>query len=128
MKREEALEIVRNFCEASVFGDMGMVSATLHEKVVFVAPDLSSTLVGKDACMQSINQYHKEAKTLAFKIKDLVITQDHRDLITRVKYEVTYTYLGQRHHEQGDEIIILTEADNSWSIIWRGIIKLSPLT
>ena len=100
MKHDKALEVVRKFCDASVFGDMEAVSETLHKKVIFLAPDLSSTLVGKEACMHSINQYHKEAKTLEFDIKDLIISQDHRDLITKVTYEVKYNYQGQLHHEQ----------------------------
>ena len=67
----------------------------LHERCIFVAPDLKSEISGRPACLQTFQEYFEVARTHVFEIRNISIQLWGDTAIARLEYIVEYEIKNQ---------------------------------
>lgn len=104
-------------------GNFEAVEALLHESVIFVAPDLSTEIVGKDACLATIRSYTEQADTLRFEVEKQKIRVWQYTASVTIDYCIEYLMQGKNHQEKGKEFWTLSKENNHWKIVWRVMVS-----
>ena len=120
-------DCIERFNDASLYGDIDGVARCLHDKVVFLAPDLKHFITGKEACLETIRSYQQMAKTLHFRVTELTLLQDIITPVVLMKYDVGYEMKDKSFSEKGTEFLMLTKLNKDWKIIWRALLKVEPV-
>jgi hypothetical protein len=113
---------VNVFNEASLYGDLEALEGAVHEEVIFVYGGFESEIVGKKACLQSIQEYWSVAKTLSFEMQSLKYWEWEGSIQVKFDYEVSYQMEENAHRERGTEIWTVVKVDSQWKLLWRALI------
>ena len=104
-------------------GDFNAVESVLHENVIFIAPDLATEIVGKEACLETIKAYTSNANTLSFEVEKQKINVWHQTANISMNYNIEYFMNGKKYREKGKEFWTLSKENNAWKIVWRATVN-----
>lgn len=113
---------VTAFNEASLYSDIEVIKESLEEEVVFVYGNFTGEIVGKSACLKSIEEYWEMGKTLAFEMQELKYWQWNDVVQLTFNYEVSYEIEETVHQEKGTEVWTVKQVGGGWKLLWRGLI------
>ena len=119
---QEIEKIIEQFNTGWTEGDLTILTPILHEKVVFMAPDLQTEFVGRESCLQTIKDYINQAETKSFEVKDKKIHIWEDTATATIEYTVSYEMNDQFYREEGKEAWTLVNQNGSWLLVWRAMI------
>ncbi|MEM1001047.1 MAG: nuclear transport factor 2 family protein [Bacteroidota bacterium] len=111
--------LIETFNTGWTQGEFEAVESILHEDVVFIAPDLVTEIIGKQACLQTIKEYTSNADTLLFEIKNQKINTWLQTAIISIDYLIEYLMKGKKYREMGKEFWTLSREKDGWKMVWR---------
>jgi ketosteroid isomerase-like protein len=116
---KEIEEMVRTFNNGWLQKDMEKLKAVLHEKVVFMAPDMKSMLQGREACAATVEAYNNQAVTHDFRMHlDSVHCIGQSGWLT-LSYDIDYEMKEKRYKEHGVVIWGVLRRNDQWLLAWR---------
>ncbi len=89
------------------------------QDAVMVAPDLSTTLRGRDAIVASFVEYTASVQTLAFDVQAHSVEINGDVAVVTYRFAVTYAHEGARHDEVGQEVLTFARRAGGWQAVWR---------
>ena len=97
------------------------LSGCFHDDVVFVAPGLQPVARGKQVCVQSYEEFAREAVVREFRASepDLQVWGD--TAVVTSGWEMKYSMKDQDYDESGREVFVLARQDGRWRVVWRMI-------
>lgn len=120
---DQIVHFIEKFNEAWTKGNIKELDSLLHDKVIFIAPDLKTEISGKEACLQTIKDYVDNANTKTFKLLDKKIHSWNQTAMISIEYHIEYDMGNRDHKEQGTEFWTLNKQQNNWKLIWRAMVK-----
>ncbi len=120
---QELESFIQDFNSYSLAGERDKVESMLQKDVVFFNQVGSNRLVGREACLETIDEYGKSAKTHSFEILKREINVWDSTAIIEMEYEVIYEYMNKNHHEKGKEIWTLIQTNDQWQMIYRHFVS-----
>lgn len=124
----ETVKFLEDLQEAWQSGDLDRVARFYHPEVVLLPPDLGSPIVGRDAVVQSYEDFLQAASLDEFDVIDLTIFSfdtagNSATCVAHMKFTIIYELGGDRYVETGLEIytVVKERVDDgeNLSIIWR---------
>ncbi len=68
---DQRIEIIINdFNKGWTQGEFESMTSLIHDKVIFVSPDLKTEIKGLNACLRTIKDYSAKAKTKTFEVRN----------------------------------------------------------
>jgi len=114
---------INDFNKSWTQGEFESMTSLLHDKVIFVSPDLKTEIRGLNACLQTIKDYSANAKTKTFEVRNKKIhIWDETAMIT-LGYYVEYEMKNQSYKENGTEFWTLNKQNGNWKLVWRALVK-----
>lgn len=128
MKNDEQAirELIATFNTAWQSGRLDIAAPLLDPEVVFVAPGLEQELVGREACLVSLEDYGKHAQTLVFDPEPAHIRIWGDTCNAIFTYAIVYQVGQAIHQEQGQEVWTLRKTDGKWVLVWRALVAYGP--
>ena len=116
-------DFISQFNEASMQAELTKLGDLMHPEVVFVLPDLQTSIDGIDACLQSVQEYANTAQTHKYEVRNQQIQQVGPAATILLTYFVEYEMNAQTYRELGSEVWNLVRMEDNWKMIWRGLIR-----
>ena len=108
------------------------VAALFADDVVFVAPDQTVALRGRDAMVQSYVDYVAAVTTHAFTVDARAVEVAGDTAVASYRFTVRYEVEGKVEDERGQEILVFARRpdtkDGAWKCVWRTQIFLGAVT
>ncbi len=123
---KELEQFVFDFNNAWFNADLKKAESMLHENVVFVAPDLKTSINGKEACLQSLKDYITNSTTHHFEIENLKINTWVDTAVILLEYYVEYEFGNKNYQEIGTENWVLKREEKRYYLVWRAILNTKP--
>ena len=120
---EKILSFIANFNHSWTKGKLDLIPEFLHEKVVFISPDLSTEIVGIEACIKTFEDYLNTAKTNKFRTTDIGINIWNSTAMVVLEYYVEYEIEEQVYKENCTECWTLVNQSEKWKLAWRALVK-----
>jgi len=118
---------INQFNTAWTEGDIDSLDKLLHDKVIFLAPDLVTQISTKADCVQTIRDYVKSAATHVFEITNKTINVWAQTAMVSIDYYIEYEMQNNNYKEKGTEFWTLIEYNDTWKLVWRAIAKNEKL-
>lgn len=101
--------------------DYDKVRELLDEDVVFVNPDYSMEVTGRNECADTFRQFMETAT-----LNQVEVTEPHVHVwgstaIGHYEFSIQYELDGKEHEEEGIDILVFTKREDGWKIVWRGL-------
>ena len=110
--------VIRRMNAAWLDGRLDAVSACLAPGVVVVAPD-GARVAGRAAVVDSFRAYLLAATTHRFEERGLWVDVIGSTAVARLRFRVQYETEGRVYDEEGEDLLVLAEAEGAWRIVWR---------
>lgn len=94
----------------------------LHPRCAIVGADLTRFAVGRDACVRSYRDFLDAATVHSFNEHDVRVEQYDSTSIASYRYQIDYELAGQRHQEDGREVVVFIANEQGWQAVWRQIL------
>ncbi len=120
-------QLIDDFNTGWTAGIFEKIEPILHEKVIFMAPDLKTWVTGKEACLQSIRDYVNNAKTKVFEVRNKEIQIWDQTAMVSIEYYIEYQMNHENYREKGTEFWTLHKEKDSWQMLWRAMVKNEKL-
>ncbi len=104
-------------------GNLQDIATIMDENVVFVAPDLQTEIIGKTACLKTIEDYVNSATTLEFKVTDKQVYSWNGTAMIRMEYFIEYQMNNEHYKEFGKEFWTLNKLNDTWKLVWRVMVN-----
>ena len=111
--------IVQAINECWRLKDYEGIGAYLAEDVVIAPPQSDKRIRGHAAYVQSYREYDQSAETLEYLSGDPWIDVVGDTAVADCPFEVVYKLQGVKHHEKGQNILVFSNSQGRWKIVWR---------
>jgi ketosteroid isomerase-like protein len=101
------------------------ISQHFHEDVTFVSPDFKHRAHGRDKCLASYEEFRRTAELHEYELGKAEVKIEGTVAIADYPFEMRYTYGGDTSHETGRDILVFTQQNGAWVVIWRTLVTLS---
>jgi len=120
---EEIMQLIQrmNDAWAKPSSPEGLASF-FREDMVMVHPDFTQRTEGRAACVESYEDFCKQAAILDFKISNPGIDVFGNTAIATYSYEITYEMGGERFNDTGRDIFVFVRENDRWQAVWRTMI------
>lgn len=122
-QKNEIEEFIGLFNEAWTQGHLEKLQKLLNENVIFVSPDLKSEIQGQKACIETIENYVNNAKTILFKVVDIKIHSWNNVAMISLDYYIEYEMSRKNFKETGKEFWTLMKEETRWTLAWRAMVS-----
>ncbi|NGP76555.1 nuclear transport factor 2 family protein [Balneolaceae bacterium YR4-1] len=95
------------------------LSRYFHKQVVMIQPGTQKKIVGREAMVDSYQEFIEEADVSDFRIKDLRIDVFENTAIVLYTFRIKYKVETTNYDEGGVEILVLNLHNEHWQIVWR---------
>jgi len=119
--------LIEKFNNGWTQGDFESLASLLHENVVFIAPDLITEIIGKEACLQTIKEYVDNADTRHFVVEEQRVHVWQQTANISIKYSIEYLMEGKNYKESGKEFWTMIQEQNQWKLVWRAMVANESL-
>ena len=114
-------ELINALNEAWPNEDYDEVREMLDEEVVFVNPDYSMEVTGRDHCADTFRQFMETASLNQVEVSEPNVHVWDNTAIGHYEFSIQYELDGEVHEEQGTDILVFVKRDEGWKIVWRGL-------
>jgi hypothetical protein len=78
-------------------------------------------LEGRDACVQTYREFGASAKLVEFAPERPEFNQWGNTSVALCPFSIIYELNGKTYREKGVDLLILTNEEGPWQIVWRGL-------
>lgn len=110
VKRLNAAWVNRRFDELTTY---------FHPDVVVVPPDISTRVLGRDACVASYRDFMSSATVHAFEDAPAQIDVTGGTAVAVAPYEIDYEIPSGRWRGTGKDVLVLGKDETGWRVVWR---------
>lgn len=117
----EIWNLVRESNRAWMSDSVHELASFFEEKAVLVKPDLAGRIEGRDAIVESYQDFVHHARTHAFEEREHSVEVFGDLAMVAYRFSVRYTLLAQdeEREETGEEILALRRGAEGWKVLWR---------
>jgi hypothetical protein len=115
-------EVVTAINRAWVSGRLGDLEPLLHPRAIIVGADLSRLAEGRDACIASYRDFLSAATVHEFQERDVRVEEYEGAAVVSYGYRIRYESGGERHQEEGREVLLLVRSVDGWQGAWRQVL------
>jgi ketosteroid isomerase-like protein len=90
-----------------------------HPDVVVVAPDLTTRVAGREACIASYRDFMTTARVHSFDSRPAQVDLASSTAVAVTPYEIDYELSTGRWRGTGKEVLVLERDGNDWLVVWR---------
>lgn len=90
--------------------------------MVTVFPGLAGRAEGRDACVQSYEDFRRQATLHDFQESEMSIDLFGNVSIATYRYEIAYEMKGQSFHDKGGDLFVFVRESGRWLAVWRTLI------
>ncbi len=117
----EIEEIINSLNELWPNEEYDKVKELLDEEVVFVNPDYSMEVSGRDECADTFRQFMETATLTQVEVTEPHVHIWGNTALGHYEFTIQYELDGNHHQEEGIDILVLSKRDDGWKIVWRGL-------
>jgi uncharacterized protein (TIGR02246 family) len=101
------------------------LAALFHERVISVPPGFQLRVQGRDAVVQTYEQFVQSAEVVSYDERDVVYDTWGNTAVATYRYEMSWIMDGHRSTEAGHDVLVLArQPDGGWQIVWRTLVPL----
>jgi len=95
------------------------LSACFHPDICIKGPGFQQLAKGRDACVQSYQEFLQQAAIKACTLSDPEVDVYGDTAVATFKWDMTYVLNGQEYRESGHDLFVLSRLDGQWLASWR---------
>lgn len=126
--KEHIKSIIKEISDVTLGSKKADLRPFFHEQVQFVAPDLSSTIKGRDAALNSYREFRESSEVHSYEQGDPDINLFGTTAVVTYPFAMRYTFNNQTSHESGRDLMVMIKQDEQWQVVWRTLLVLSSET
>lgn len=123
---EEIWALIDRSNDAWMSGRPAETAALYAEDAVQVAPGLDAEITGRDAIVDTYEQFVAQASVERFVVTRRSLTWLGDTAVAAYVFDITYTIGDASHDERGQEILVLRRGESGWRVRWRTQVSLGP--
>ena len=100
-------------------GQPDLMTSSLDEQIVMVAPDFSTRLRGRTALIETFRQFLDQAQVLSYQQGKLDIDRVGHVAIAQYPFEMTYRRDGSAWRSTGRDVWVFEQRGADWIAVWR---------
>ena len=102
-------------------GKLEKLEEYFHKDVVMVAPEFNARAEGREACIESYEEFIGRATVAAFRESDIVIDIWGATGVSTYSWDIEYELGGQVYKETGRELLVFVRTRGRWQLVWRAL-------
>jgi hypothetical protein len=91
----------------------------IHPDVVMVLPGFGASIVGREAFLQSFEEFLRQAVVREFQESEIEAVVWGATAVATFRFDVTYELNGREYRDAGLEIWVFSRDGESWLAVWR---------
>lgn len=103
-------------------GQVGDLRNYLREDMVIVSPGLQDRLVGREACVNSYQEFRNQATIQSYQESDAAVDVFGNMAVATYRWEIEYDMAGQAYRETGGDLFVFVREGEGWQAVWRTLI------
>ncbi len=103
-------------------GQVGDLRNYLREDMVIVTPGLQDRIVGREACVNSFQEFRNQATIHSYHESDAAVDVFGNMAVATYRWEIVYDMDGQSYQETGGDLFVFVREDAGWQAAWRTLI------
>ena len=119
MADSEFLSFTERLDRCWMEGRFADLEAFLAKDVVFVAPGGEPRGEGLAQAIEGYRQFMSHARVNRFETSDHVVTLRGDTAIVEYRWRMDWTAAGTAHSEAGREVLVLSQRNGEWRVVWR---------
>jgi uncharacterized protein (TIGR02246 family) len=119
--REEVRQLLKRISDAWRTGQPGKLHEYFHEDMVIVGPGYREMGTGREACVQSYEEFLRNATIQEYKESEPVVRAWGNTAIATYDWEMAYEMNGRAGREVGTDLFVFGRENDRWVAIWRAI-------
>ena len=100
-------------------GQPDLMTSSLDEQVVMVAPDFSARLRGRATFVETFRQFERDAQVLTYQQGKLDIDQVGHVAVVQYPFEMTYRRDRSAWRSTGRDVWVFDQRGADWIAVWR---------
>ena len=123
--KNEIRQTVEGINEASRKGDIETLKQFCHKDVVIVPPGFIQRAEGRDTYLKSVEDFCAKGTVLEYKELSMKIDIFGEVAIVYYSYETKWQMEDKTLDEKGNDVMVLSNIEGKWLLIWRTLIPLA---
>ena len=120
--REEIAGVLRVINEAWTSGNAEEMRQYLDERIVMAQPGFEERLVGRQACIESYEDFARRASIQSYEETQTTIDIMGDTAVASYHFVLDYEMGGNKHHEIGHDLFVFARSAGRWRAVWRTLI------
>ena len=122
---EAIRRLISGVSEAWLGGDASRLNQYFHGRMTINGPDLQELGAGREACVKSYEDFIRETAILEYEESEPKINLYGSTAVVVCPWKITYEMKGQKHREEGRDLLVLVRHEGSWLVAWRAVFPQS---
>jgi len=126
---EVIAEVLRAINEAWTTGNPEEMRQYLDERIVMAQPGFEERLVGRQACIESYEDFVRHASIHSYAESQTIIDLMGDTAVASYRFAIDYELggkdyheVGHDYHEVGHDLFVLARSAGRWRAVWRTLI------
>lgn len=115
----EIVELMGQINDAWTLGKLERLHELFHDSMVIMGPDGTEMGTGRDACVQSYQDFVDRATVMGFRWEEPLVHVWGGSATCRSRYEIDYEIDGERKKEHGGDFFLFVRSGESWKAALR---------
>lgn len=99
-----------------------------HEGMVIKGPEFQTMSVGRDACIQSYQDFVGQAAVSACTLSTPEVDVWGDTAVATYSWKVTYERNGEKYRESGHDVFAFVRSEGRWLAVWRAVLPGESVT
>jgi len=122
---EAIKRLISGIGKAWLGGNASRLNEYFHERMTINGPDLQQLGAGREACVRSYEDFIQQTAILEYAESDPKIDLYDDTAVVVCPWKITYELKGQKHREEGRDLLVMVRRDDSWLVAWRAVFPQS---
>jgi ketosteroid isomerase-like protein len=122
---EAIRRLISGVSEAWLAGDASRLNQYFHGRMTINGPDLQELGAGREACVKSYEDFIRETAILEYEESEPKINLYGSTAVVVCLWKITYEMKGQKHRDEGRDLLVLVRHEGSWLVAWRAVFPQS---
>jgi hypothetical protein len=117
-----AIDLINGITTGVASGDL---THLFHENVAFQAPGSLHITEGPVACLNTYLDFRNEARIHSFEADPAAIRSFGCTAVATYSFRIHYTIENVTTRAKGEDVLVFTNQDGRWLVVWRTLVNLS---
>lgn len=112
-------ELVQQLTNTWTSGNLQRLGEFFDENVLMLPPGSSHPLLGRNAMVQTFQEFLSVAKVEKFEQVQLQVDVFDDTAIANLNFDIRYEMDGQLHDDSAMDVMVFAKGAKGWRIVWR---------